>query len=185
MLKFVSLNPFQSHKPTVQQNLAALNRNYASVMEKCCDIFDRLPVAECRRLFGDNTDAVLELRKLKSRMKAKVKQTERALQRLDSEQADAEAEANAMLEIEEQEQQRYASEAAASRRVASSASTRVQQVNAFTSQSSGSSSSNRRPSQPEWQKWSSPEQTTTAASTQNGDWNFAGKSTTNSTLSKG
>lgn len=69
-------------------------------MEMCCDLFDRLPVDECRRLFGDNADTVLELKKLKSKLKAKSVQTERTLKRIVRD----EQEADAMLAIEAEAQ---------------------------------------------------------------------------------
>lgn len=134
-------------------------------MEKCCDLFDRLPIAECRRLFGDNADAVLELRKLKSRLKAKVTQTERKMQCMDREQAQAEAEVEAMLEIEEQQN---AAEAASSKPIA--IQTAYRNGNAFTSQTSSSSSSNIRPSQTDWST-SSHEKLATATPTEYSEWN--------------
>lgn len=54
---------------------------------------------QCRRLFGNHADDFLELRQLKSKFKAKLKQSDSRLQRMNRD----EEETDRMLAIEEEE----------------------------------------------------------------------------------
>lgn len=76
----------QSNKSRMQANLTFYKTSYAQVLEKCCNIFDRLPSETCRTVFGVNADAFLELKKLRSKLKAKQTQCERTLQRVIAEE---------------------------------------------------------------------------------------------------
>lgn len=69
------------------------------IMEKYCDIFDAIPSEQYRSMFGDKTDSFLELKILKSKIKAKFKQNENALKRL----ADEDDETETLLQIEAEE----------------------------------------------------------------------------------
>lgn len=69
------------------------------VLERFCHIFDRLPSATCRDIFGTNADAYVELKKLRSKIKAKKTQGERTLKRIEDEE-------DALIQLEaEQEAQ--------------------------------------------------------------------------------
>lgn len=91
--------PFQSNKSRLRSNIDFYTSAYVQVLEKFCQIFDSVPNDTCRDLFGANAESYLDLKKLRSKIKAKKTQGERSLSRL-------EAEEDLLIQFEEDQQRR-------------------------------------------------------------------------------
>lgn len=91
---------FQTDKVELRKNGEHYKSSYHQVLEKFFDIFDKMPVELLKNTFGDDCATFMEMKKLKSKLKAKMRQTEKALERIECRE-------NEMLEIEEENRLPY------------------------------------------------------------------------------